>query len=296
VGVFGKRFEIKFIPKPQSYNSFTTIIAYKRALRLDTGVKKAILLFLVVFVTWQAIYAVALVLPALYNYWLISYLIVLVVIIVFFALDKQRINDLGLKKDSFWKISIILGITFAVIYNVYWVLVGTPILSAVPVRIISHGIFSIPYNILFAITVGVVEETTFRGYILRNFSNAYSNVKAIAYSSVLFGLYHLSLILALTSTTSALDTISYWILFVLAAVLAGAFLGYFYLRTSKSTIGPITYHTLSVYIESLIPFTIATSAIIGHLFSTTIYVLFIPLLVLIFRKQKPLPRNSGKSA
>lgn len=253
---------------------------------MDAGVKKAILLFTVVFVTWQAIYAVALVFPALYDYWLISYLIVLAVIVGFYALDKQKINDLGLNKNNFWKLSIILGVIFAIIYNVYWVLVGTPILSTIPVRIVSHGIFSIPYNILFAITVGVVEETTFRGYILRNFSNIYSNTKAIAYSSVLFGLYHLSLVSALTSTTSALDTFSYWILFVLAAVLIGVFLGYFYLYTTKSTIGPITYHSISIYIESLIPFTIATSAIIGHLFTTTIYILFIPLLILILKKQK----------
>ena len=253
---------------------------------MDAGVKKAVLLFLVVFVTWQAIYVVALVFPALYDYWLISYLMVLAVIVGFFALDKQRISDLGLKKNNFWKLSIILGVMFAVIYNVYWILVGTPILSATPVRIVSHGIFSIPYNIAFAITVGIVEETTFRGYILRNFSNTYSNTKAIAYSSVLFGLYHLSLVSAMTSTTSALDTFSYWILFVLAAVLIGVFLGYFYVYTAKSTIGPITYHSMSIYIESLIPFTIATSAIIGHLFTTTVYILFIPLLILILKKQK----------
>jgi membrane protease YdiL (CAAX protease family) len=256
------------------------------AIHLDTGIKKAILLFLIVFITWQAIYAVALIFPSLYDHWLISYLIVLAVIVCFFALDKQKISDLGLRKNISWKSSIIVGVIFAIIYNVYWVLLGTPILSAGPVRIVSHGIFSISYNILFAITVGVIEETTFRGYILRNLSNTYSDMEAIAYSSVLFGLYHLSLVSALTSTTSAFDTFAYWTLYVLAAVLIGIFLDYFYIYTQKSIIGTMTYHSLSIYIESLIPFTLAASALIGHLFTTSIYVLFIPLMILIFRKQK----------
>ena len=176
---------------------------------MDYAVKKALLLFIVVFVSWQAIYAIALEVPALYNYWLISYVAVLAVIVVFFAFDKQKISDLGLKRNNFWKLSIALGVIFAVIYNVYWALAGRPILGAFPVRFVSHGLFSIPYNILFAVTVGVVEETTFRGYILRNFGNVYSNAKAIAYSSVLFGLYNLSLVSALTSTTPALDTFTY---------------------------------------------------------------------------------------
>jgi membrane protease YdiL (CAAX protease family) len=255
---------------------------------LDAGVKKALLLFFVVFITWQAIYAVALGVPALYTYWLVSYVIVLAIIVAFFALDKQKISDLGLNRNNFWKLSIAFGVIFAVIYNVYWALAGPPILSAFPVRIASQGIFSIPYSILFAVTVGIVEETTFRGYILKNFSNAYSNAKAIVYSSVLFGLYNLSLVSALTSTAPALDTFSYWALFVLAAVLIGVFLSCFYIYTQKSTIGPITYHTLSIYVESLIPFTIATSALIGHLFTTTIYVLFIPLLILILKRRKTL--------
>ena len=253
---------------------------------MDAGVKKALLLFAIVFITWQAIYTVALEVPALYNYWLISYLAVLAVIVFFFAFDKQKISDLGLKRNNFWKLSIALGAIFAVIYNVYWALAGPPLLGAFPVRFVSHGLFSIPYNILFALTVGIVEETTFRGYILRNFSNTYSNAKAIAYSSVLFGLYNLSLASALTSTTPALDTFTYWALFVLAAVLIGAFLSCFYIHTQKSTIGPVTYHSLSIYVESLIPFTIATSTIIGHLFTTTIYFLLIPMLIFILKRQK----------
>ncbi len=103
---------------------------------------------------------------------------------------------------------------------------------------------------------------------------------------MLFGLYHLSLILAFTSTTSVFDTFTYWVLFVLAAILIGVFLGYFYIYTQKSTIGPITYHSSSIFIESLIPYTLATSQLNGHLFTTTIYILFIPLSYFPSQKQK----------
>lgn len=248
---------------------------------MEVEAKKAISLFVVLFLTWQFIYFVAFVFPVLYDYWLFAYLGVLAVAICFFVLDKQKIGDLGLKKTNIWKTSIIIGFVFAVGYNIYWIVLGAPIFSVGSVRIVSHGIVTVPYNLLFALTVGLLEELTFRGYILRNLSKTYSNTKAIAYSSILFGFYHLSVISAFASTTSGFDTFTYWTLFVLAAVLIGVFLGYFYIYTEKTTVGPITYHSLSIFIESLIPFTLATSQLSGHLFSTTVYILFIPILILL---------------
>lgn len=258
---------------------------------MDAAVKKAIWLFLVLFLTWQVIYFVALVFPILYDYWLFAYLGVFAVAICFFVLDKQKMGELGLKKTKIWKASIIIGLVFAVAYNIYWVVLGTPIFSIESVRIVSHGVFSIPYNLLFALTVGLVEETTFRGYILRNLSKTYSNTKAIVYSSILFGLYHLSLISAFTSATPVFDTFTYWVLFVLAAMLIGVFLGCFYIYAQKSTIGPIIYHSSSIFVESLIPFTLATSQLNGHLFTTTIYILFISLLIFLL-KSKQVARNN----
>ncbi|MCX6655143.1 MAG: type II CAAX endopeptidase family protein [Candidatus Bathyarchaeota archaeon] len=253
---------------------------------MKAEVKKAFWLFLVLFLTWQGIYLIASAYPILYDYWLLAYLGVSIAAISFFALDKQKIDELGFKEPKIWKTSGILGLVFAVAYNIYWVVFGAPIFSLGPVRIVSHGIFSIPYNLLFALTVGIVEETTFRGYILRNLNKAYSNIKAVAISSILFGLYHLSLISALTSTTSGLDTFTYWTLVVLAAMIIGVFLGYFYIYTQMTTIGPIVYHSLSIFIESLVPFTLATSQLTGHLFNTTVYILFIPVLILLLKSRE----------
>lgn len=251
---------------------------------MNIEVKKAILLFLVLFLTWQILYYISLVFPTLNDYWLFAYLVVLAVAICFFILDKQKPSDLGFKKPKAWKKIIIVGFVLAVVYNLYWVVLGAPIFSLGSILAVQHGAFTIPYNALFALTVGLVEETSFRGYILRNLSKSYSNTKAIAYSSVLFGLYHLSLVLAFASTTSAFDTFSYWFLFVLAAILIGLFLGYFYVSTQKTTIGTITYHSFSIFIESLIPFSLATSQINGHLLSTTVYIIFVPILILLKRK------------
>jgi hypothetical protein len=83
---------------------------------------------------------------------------------------------------------------------------------------------------------------------------------------------------------SAFDTFAYWTLIVLAAVLIGLFLGYFYVNTEKTTIGTITYHSSSIFLESLVPLSLATSWLNGHLLSTTVYIIFIPMLILLKRK------------
>jgi membrane protease YdiL (CAAX protease family) len=246
--------------------------------------KKAVSLFLVLFLTWQVLYLVTLIFPTLNEYWLFAYLVVLAAAVCFFVLDKLKARDLGLRKPKAWKKYVAIGFVLAVFYNVYWAVVGVPIFSTGPIQFTHHGIFSVPYNLLFALIVGLVEETSFRGYILRNLSKVYSSTRAIAYSSILFGLYHLSLVLAFTSTTSAFETFSYWTLFVLTAILIGLFLGYFYMNTEKTIIGTITYHTLSIFIESLVPFALATSVFNGHLLSTTAYIIFIPTLILLKRK------------
>jgi membrane protease YdiL (CAAX protease family) len=251
---------------------------------LKGEVKKAISLFLVLFSTWQVLYLVTLSFPTLNEYWLFAYLVVLGAAVCFFILDKQKARDLGLRKPKAWKKYVATSFVFAVFYNVYWAVAGTPIFSTGPILSTQHGIFTVPYNLLFALTVGLVEETSFRGYILRNLNRVYSSIRAIAYSSILFGLYHLSLVYAFTSTTSAFETLSYWTLFMLAAVLIGVFLGYFYVCTEKTTVGTVTYHSLSIFIESLVPFALATTLLSGHLLSTTVYVIFIPLLVVLRKK------------
>lgn len=247
-------------------------------------VRKAIVLFVVLFITWQVLYFVDLAINGLD--WLLAYLVVLAVAICFFILDKQKASDLGLTKPRLWKRYIIVGFVFAVGYVLYWAGLGALVFSTGPTYVIPHGIFSIPYNALQALVIGLVEETAFRGYILRNLKKVYSSTKAIIYSSLLFGLYHLSLVYipAQLSTMSLFSTFSYWVLFVFAAFIIGIFLGHFYVSTEQTTIGNITYHSSSIFLESLVPYGLATSLFIAHLFSTSAYIILIPLLIFLKKR------------
>jgi len=251
---------------------------------LKVEVKKAILLFLVLFLTWQILYFVALIFPALYDYWLFAYLVVFLVAICFYVLDKQKAGDLGFKKPRAWKRYIVVGFVLAIVYILYWAGFGPLMFSTGPIQVVQHGIFSVPYNVVFALMVGLVEETVFRGYILRNLGKAYSSTKAIAYSSILFGLYHFSLVSTFTLSMSTSEAFAYQSLVVLAAFVIGLFLGYFYMNAGQTIVGTVTYHSSSIFLESLVPYGLATSWLSGHLFSTSVYIIIFPLLIFLKRK------------
>jgi len=250
---------------------------------MEVGVRKAILLFLILFITWQVLYFIDLMINGLD--WLLAYLAVLAVAICFYILDKQKASDLGLNKPRLWRRYIIIGFVFAVGYVLYWAVLGSLIFSTGPTSIIQHGPFTIPYAALETLVVGLVEETAFRGYILRNLKKAYSSMKAIAYSSLLFGLYHLSLvyIAGQLSMMSLKWIFAYWTLFVLGAFIAGLFLGYFYVNAEQTTIGNITYYSSSMFLEVLVPYGLAIPWLYTHLFSTSVYIIISPLLILLKR-------------
>lgn len=206
--------------------------------------------------------------------------------ICFLIVDKQKVTDLGFWKPSLWKRYMLMGFMFAVFIILYWAGLGALILpTTVKEQIFPYGIFTIPYNLLFALVVGLVEETSFRGYILRNLRKVYSETKAITYSSLLFGLYHVSLLWILLSTTSPFQTFTYWSSYVLFTFVTGFFLGYFYMNTEQTIVGPITHHSSHIFLSSLVPYSLATSFTIGHLVSTSAYVIVFPFLILLKRKE-----------
>jgi hypothetical protein len=77
-------------------------------------VKKAVLLFLTLFIAWHFLYYLTLVFPLLGDYWLLAYFIVFVVEICFFILDGQKASDLGITKPKAYKRYITVGLIFAV--------------------------------------------------------------------------------------------------------------------------------------------------------------------------------------
>lgn len=248
---------------------------------METEFRKVLLFFLVVLSAWQVLY--------IFNWllngidWLLAYSIVLVVVTCFFLLDKQGMNDLGLRTPLLWKRYIIIGFGFAVFVIVVWFGISLPLPFTVH-EIFGHGILSIPYNALFALVVGLVEETSFRGYILGNLRKVYSNTKAIVCSALLFGLYHVSIVLILLSATPAPSPFTYWSSYVLFTFVVGLFLGYFCVNSGGTIIGTVTHHSSHIFLSSLIPYELATSFTIGHLVNTSAYATVLMLLLIIKEK------------
>jgi membrane protease YdiL (CAAX protease family) len=248
---------------------------------VNTEIRKAILLFLVLFVTWQVLYP--LVLDTL-----LGYVIVLAVLISFLALDKQTLARVGLRRTPGWRsyvgIGCVLGATFALyLFVLGSVLYSNPSPSLIRPLILSvgWGILGVPYVLVLALTIGLVEETSFRGYILRNLRGCFSEGKAVLYSAVLFALYHISFFYFYTIPLPASQAFTYWSSFILYTFVVGIFLGYFYLKTRQTIVGPLAYHSSIIFIQSFVPYSLAFSYAEGHLLITLPVIAFIPLLFFI---------------
>jgi len=252
---------------------------------VNIEIRKAILLFVVLFVTWQVLYPLGL-------DTLVAYAIVLVVVAGFLALDKQSLAKVGLRRLSSWKGYVGFGCVLAAIFVLYLFVLGsvlysnvTPSLSRPEIYSVGAGVLSVPYVLVLALTIGLVEETSFRGYILRNLRGSSSERKAVLYSAVLFGLYHISFFYIYTTALPPSQSFTYWSSFILYTFVGGVFLGYFYLNTRQTIIGTLAYHTSSIFIQSFVPYSLAFSFTEGHLLSTVPVILFIPLLFLLKRTQ-----------
>jgi membrane protease YdiL (CAAX protease family) len=135
---------------------------------VNVETRKAILLFVVLFVTWQVLYPLGL-------DTLLGYVIVLAVLAGFLVLDKQNPSKVGLRRPSGWRRYVSIGCVFAAIFVLYLFVLGSilysntsPSLSRPLIFSVGFGVLSIPYVLVLALTIALVEETSFRGYILRN--------------------------------------------------------------------------------------------------------------------------------
>ncbi len=250
---------------------------------MNIQTRKAILLFTVLFVTWQVLYPLGL-------DTLLGYAIVLAVVAGFLALDKQSLAKVGLRRPSGWRNYIGIGCVLAAIFVMYLFVLGSVLYSNVPPSLsrpeifsVGAGVLSVPYVLVLALTIGLVEETSFRGYILRNLRSSFSERKAVLYSSILFGLYHISFFYIYTTPLPPSQAFTYWSSFILYAFVTGVFLGYLYLNTRQTIIGPVAFHSSGIFLQSFVPYILAFSFAEGHLFSTIPVILFIPLLSLLKR-------------
>jgi len=249
---------------------------------LKIEVRKALLLFLILFFTWQILYVASWSLGGLD--WLLAYSILLAVAVCFFVIDKQKLTDLGFRNPLLLKRYVVIGFMSAVAIVIYWAVLGPLILPTEPRKIFQNGAFTIVYNAVFALVIGLVEEASFRGYILRNFHKTYSETKAIIYSSFLFGLYHISFPWIYLSTTPPSQTFTYWSSYILFTFVVGLFLSYFYLSATQTTVGTIAHHSSHIFLSGFVPYALATSFTIGYLLNTVAYTAIFLFLILLKRK------------
>jgi membrane protease YdiL (CAAX protease family) len=214
---------------------------------------------------------------------LVAYSALLLVLICFFFFSKQKRIDLGLKNPPLWRRYVLIGLVFAVFIVLYWAGLGVLMFPTVPRQIFPYGIFSVPESALFALLVSLVEETAFRGYILRNLRKVYNDNKAIAYSSFLFGLYPLSFVYILLCSASPSEAFIFWSSFALFTLMSGLFLSYLCVNTEQTVVGTISNHSSNIFIASFVPYTLANPTI-GYLLSTSAFIIFFPLLILLKRK------------
>ncbi len=238
---------------------------------------------MVLFVTWQVLYPIGL-------DTLLGYAIVLAVVAGFLALDKQSLAKVGLRGASGWRSYVGLGCVLAAIFVTYIFVLGSVLYSNAPPSLsrplifsVGLGVLSVPYVLVLALTIGLVEESSFRGYILRNLRGSFSERKAVLYSAILFGLYHISFFYIYTTALSPSQSFTYWSSFILYTFVTGVFLGYLYLNTGRTIIGTLAFHSSSIFIQSFVPYPLAFSFTEGHLLSLVPVILFIPLLFLLKR-------------
>lgn len=153
-------------------------------------------------------------------------------------IDKRNIDFLGIKFEK--SRSLKLFGTGCLIVLVQLILIDG---CAYLFNIVKNGSFNFSLQVLFmgiliffihTLFTGISEEMLFRGYILGNLLNKYSEFRAVIISAVLFTVIHVS---------SALKFIDYLDIFLMGIIFA-----YLYLLT-KSLYLPIGVHFFSDFVQ-----------------------------------------------
>lgn len=166
--------------------------------------------------------------------------ICMIIIACIFAkyVDKRNLDFLGIKFERSRSLKL-FGIGCLIVL-VQLILIDS---CAYFFKIVKNGSFNLSVQVIFmgilvffihTLFTGISEEMLFRGYILGNLLNKYSEFKAVIISSLLFTIVHVS---------SALKLVDYLDIFLMGIILA-----YLYV-TTKSLYLPIGAHFFSDFIQ-----------------------------------------------
>jgi len=239
---------------------------------LNTPVKLCLLLFLFVFGLWQIMYV--LIDAHLLPEWLQPSMYLEVYILSIGAAALLIVNGgSGFQDYGFWWPEdslkpLFVSMFLALIYILITLFLpgSIKLFKAMPPITYSQA-FVVIVNALF---LSLASESVFRGYIQTNLTKAYGFPLAVCFSSVMFSLHNLPLLLL-----SKLDP-TYIFTSMVSLFMTGIFLGFFFERTETLSY-PVIFYTFALVLHYLTTLEVATNGYLALLFEIIAYSLLIPI-------------------
>lgn len=204
----------------------------------------SVLLFLIAFTLWQVYDLIMLYISppitVIYLLFLAVPTISLAMFLLFTKLARSTPEKQGYKKPTTLETSkcLLLSAVFSLIYIFVYLFPGFPTRSF-NYSGISTSIILVVHRIASAILISFAAESIFRGYVFRNFLRKYGFFTSLYVSSILFGLYQVSMKDVIGATVERITI--YAFTNVLPSFAAGLFLGFFFYKTGWSLLGPAMF-------------------------------------------------------
>ena len=263
------------------------------------AIASSILLFLIAFSLWQIYdYIMLHISPPtilIYLLFLAIPAISLAIFVLFITLAKSTLGKQGYKTPTTLKTSkcLLLSVIFILIYVLIYLFPGFST-GSFYFRGISTTPIPFIYRIASAILIGLAAESIFRGYIFRNLVRNQGFFTSLYASSILFGLYQIS-IKDLTGITFDRMVI-YIFTRILPAFAAGLFLGFFFYKTGWSLLGPATFRMGFQYFLDPLPIISPASSPpwwMALTFETMAYVVLILIIDFIITEPRYMRKRYG---
>ena len=200
------------------------------------------LLFFIVFGLWQAYYLVLISFPisTWHNY--LFYAVIsgacLGTFAIFVKLERSSFKEHGYKQPIKTEKCVVLSLFFVAFY--IFVTLTPGFMGRFESPPFSRTVFYFTFSILDAVLLtGLTTESIFRGYIFKNLTKNHGFFTALYASSLMFGLYQVSIYNLLQMSMDRITT--YIFTDILPALAAGLFLGFFFYKTNWSLLGPIIF-------------------------------------------------------
>jgi membrane protease YdiL (CAAX protease family) len=145
-----------------------------------------------------------------------------------------------MKRIASWQKFLAVGILLAVL--------GAALKIGFVQGTFGQSFYSVPYYVilpaflLLGILIALAEESAFRGFVFKNFSEKLTLLVAILSASFLFGVYHVNF------SDLNLYTLPFWTLYFSQALTGGLIMITLFYNTGNNLVAPIGYHATNIII------------------------------------------------